>query len=698
MSKRYFGVSTRSVIVPLLGVALGMACSGEDPPADDTPCVPGTSQACAGPGSCAGYQVCRADGSGFDACVCQDGGNGASAGGGGNHAGGTSGIAGADASVGGVGGQDASLGGSSGSGGVSGGTSGVGGATGGTSSGGSGGSGGTTSGGTGGTSTGGASSGGTGGTAGTGGAGTPAFPCTQCPAGKRWVSQAGGGGACVRDDDPRWGCAGPEETCPTYPGGIATCVAGKCALKCNPGYANCDADPSNGCEEDLLGPSNCGSCGTTCSAGQVCSESLGCVNACAPPETQCGASCVNLLTSVRGCGTCTNKCSGYLHGSATCNSGSCAVTCEGGFSPCGNSCRRLSDDPFACGTCTACPVVAGAHRACSASTCQPECALGFTKCGGTCVDTERDVAHCGGCGSPCAGTCAGGVCLNAFDAVVTTANNASSLIVDQTNLYFLSGSDVMRVVKTGGTATAIASGQGGPKGLSQDATHVYWANNLGGAIMRAPKQGGAAQLVSAASLPRRVFVDGSTAYWVEGPGTYPTVWKKAPKAGGSPNSVYSGAAGFLDVAFNGTHLFGAELKAEALGYFGPVTQLTPTGAVVASFTCPGALCWSIDADQSHLAYAVRASIPTQSSVYTRDLGSAGEKVLRSLQGELLAVTLQDDDIYWQWTGSETHIERADKCGGGYFTVATFKSSIAPMAVDDTFVYWGNATEIRRAPR
>ncbi|MGH7438002.1 MAG: hypothetical protein ACRENE_20160, partial [Polyangiaceae bacterium] len=34
------------------------------------PCVSGQSIACAGPSSCAGFQVCRADGSGYKACIC----------------------------------------------------------------------------------------------------------------------------------------------------------------------------------------------------------------------------------------------------------------------------------------------------------------------------------------------------------------------------------------------------------------------------------------------------------------------------------------------------------------------------------------------------------------------------------------------------------------------------------------------------
>ena len=43
------------------------------PPAASPPvrsCVPGTTQACVGPGACSGGQACLGDGSGFGACDC----------------------------------------------------------------------------------------------------------------------------------------------------------------------------------------------------------------------------------------------------------------------------------------------------------------------------------------------------------------------------------------------------------------------------------------------------------------------------------------------------------------------------------------------------------------------------------------------------------------------------------------------------
>jgi len=73
-----------------MGLALGCGSSESD----SRRCVPGQSVGCIGPEGCTGYQVCHYDGTGFGACVCEDGGTstggGATLASGGSPAGGSS--------------------------------------------------------------------------------------------------------------------------------------------------------------------------------------------------------------------------------------------------------------------------------------------------------------------------------------------------------------------------------------------------------------------------------------------------------------------------------------------------------------------------------------------------------------------------------------------------------------------------------
>ncbi|MBK8259683.1 MAG: hypothetical protein IPK82_44375 [Polyangiaceae bacterium] len=49
------------------------------------------------------------------------------------------------------------------------------------------------------------------------------------------------------------------------------CQGGACAIvMCQGGFANCDANPANGCETSLSTASNCGACGVGCGLGENC--------------------------------------------------------------------------------------------------------------------------------------------------------------------------------------------------------------------------------------------------------------------------------------------------------------------------------------------------------------------------------------------------------------------------------------------
>jgi hypothetical protein len=158
------------------------------------------------------------------------------------------------------------------------------------------------------------------------------------------------------------------------------CGGGKCGvLKCQtPGTADCNLDPSDGCEATLNTDEHCTSCTDACGPGKFCGRLPDLTWACLCPdgETFCGDICVQLDDDPMNCGGCNNVCPGmYMpHFSPTCSSGVCAGTCELGFAD--------SDRDFDTG-------------------CE--------------VDTRVDNSNCGGCGVACLPdqVCFQGACLTA---------------------------------------------------------------------------------------------------------------------------------------------------------------------------------------------------------------------------------------------------------------------------------------------
>lgn len=80
-------------------------------------------------------------------------------------------------------------------------------------------------------------------------------------------------------------CGACSERC----AGNEVCEKGICILSCPPGKADCNADPSDGCEVDTLrNPRHCGGCGNRCDtgAGQPCVDGQCLMKECDPTPTE----------------------------------------------------------------------------------------------------------------------------------------------------------------------------------------------------------------------------------------------------------------------------------------------------------------------------------------------------------------------------------------------------------------------------
>lgn len=295
--------------------------------------------------------------------------------------------------------------------------------------------------------------------------GTPA-----CSAGACGIACAPGFADC--DGNAANGCEVNLGTDPSHCGacgtlcgsvnGTGTCSAGLCVTSCDPGFANCDGNPANGCEVNVgTDPSHCGTCGTACStAGGTAACAAGaCQITCSPGFADCDGSAangceVNLGTDPAHCGACATACNA-TNGTATCTASVCGLTCKPGYANCDNNiatngCEtNIGSDVTNCGACGATCSSAGGTPSCTAGACQIACSAGFANCDGSAangceVNLGTDLANCGACGNACGtanatAACTAGACGLACNAGYADCNGLNadgcetSLLLDAAN-------------------------------------------------------------------------------------------------------------------------------------------------------------------------------------------------------------------------------------------------------------------------
>jgi hypothetical protein len=208
--------------------------------------------------------------------------------------------------------------------------------------------------------------------------------------------------------------------------------AGCSVVSCAPGYADCDADASNGCEAVLDSIDHCGGCNQSCAVANgeaTCSAGACGFVGCSPGFGDCDGDiatngCERPLDSLTSCGGCDVPCA-LPDGETTCNGGVCALTgCGNGFDDCdgdaSNGCEAPLDTLADCGGCGA-PC---ASASCSGGVCSSaSCAAFLADCdadGAICETDLRTLSDCVSCGVPCGdqdgrlanatATCASGGC------------------------------------------------------------------------------------------------------------------------------------------------------------------------------------------------------------------------------------------------------------------------------------------------
>lgn len=287
-----------------------------------------------------------------------------------------------------------------------------------------------------------------------------------CNAGFRDCNGTAADGCEVRTETSVMHCGACGNACPTPMNATATCAASTCGFTCNPGYADCNGVPSDGCEVSLLTDvSHCGACPTVCptraNAARTCSSGV-CGFTCNPMFADCNSMAtdgceVNTSTSPMHCSACFSACTDYASSSPTCSAGSCGISCDATYANCDtvltNGCEiQLTTDVDHCGTCpTVCPTRANASRTCSAGVCGYACNPSFADCNtlpadGCEIDTRSSLTHCGVCGMACGPglTCRASVCATPTDWArrfgSAAADSANDVAYDTAGDVYITGS------------------------------------------------------------------------------------------------------------------------------------------------------------------------------------------------------------------------------------------------------------------
>ncbi len=172
------------------------------------------------------------------------------------------------------------------------------------------------------------------------------------------------------------------DDCAVLPNATNVCTGNTCTFgACNSGYADCNADPSDGCEVAIRSDtSNCGACSRACSfanSNESCVNGNCRISSCWVNYENCDFvttnGCeVNLSNSTSNCGACGNVCS-FANAGSLCTAGTCSIGgCASNYGNCdadpANGCEAdLKNDESNCGSCgRACTLPA---RTCTNGNC-----------------------------------------------------------------------------------------------------------------------------------------------------------------------------------------------------------------------------------------------------------------------------------------------------------------------------------------
>jgi hypothetical protein len=245
------------------------------------------------------------------------------------------------------------------------------------------------------------------------------------------------------------------------------------------------------------------------------------------------------------------------------------------------------------------------------------------------------------------------------------------------------------VAPAGPPVTIVAKNLHASAALAVDLNAIYWVDEVGGEVSRAPKRGGLTMTLyggngEAFSPGSNIAVDGGDVYWIadtEQGKVHQSALMRLEKNGGKPITIASSTtARLLGLALDEGHVYwtmgGAVLRAPKAGGAGAPLATGLTGAD------------SVAVDDSDVYVTVAGTEPKQfadgSLVVVSKKGGA-PKVRVAGSPHAANVIVDGKNVYWVTAAG---VMKVAKTGGDApSTLATPDGPVDDVALDDAFVYF-----------